>query len=151
MVLSSGVGRVIRPVGRRHIRGNAEGQSVNEFREWESGVTPVLHAAMGTLNACDRVCEARWTPAMVAHADQIQTAARSLAMWLEDRRCPYADLDRLLAAMARAYSYLAGSLTEMVTADSPGAWEELQRDLKGVHGSVARVLTAMYRESLRQG
>jgi hypothetical protein len=123
---------------------------MNEFREWESGVTPVLHAAMATLNACDRVCEAQWTPAMVAHADQIQTAARSLAMWLEDRRCPYADLDLLLGAMARAYSYLAGSMTEMVKADSAADWAELKRDLKGVHGSVARVLTAMYRESMRQ-
>jgi hypothetical protein len=52
--------------------------------------------------------------------------------------------------MARAYRYLAGSLTEMVTSESAGAWAELERDLKGVHGSVARVLTAMYRESLRQ-
>jgi hypothetical protein len=52
--------------------------------------------------------------------------------------------------MARAYSYLAGSMTEMVSADSAGDWAELQRDLKGVHGSVARVLTAMYRESMRQ-
>jgi hypothetical protein len=127
-----------------------EGQSVNEFREWESRVTPVLHAAMATLNACDRACESHWTPAMVAHADQIEAAARSLAMWLEERRCPYADLDGLLVAMARAYRYLAGSLTEMVTSESAGAWAELERDLKGVHGSVARVLTAMYRESLRQ-
>ena len=87
---------------------------------------------------------------MVAHADQIEAAARSLAMWLEERRCPYADLDGLLVAMARAYRYLAGSLTEMVTSESAGAWAELERDLKGVHGSVARVLTAMYRESLRQ-
>jgi hypothetical protein len=123
---------------------------VNEFHEWESGVTPVLHAAMGTLNACDRVCESQWTPALVAHADQIQTAARCLAMWIEHRRCPYADLDLLLAAMARSYSHLAGSLTEIGKAESPGAWAELLSDLKGVHGSVARVLTAMYRESLRQ-
>ncbi len=123
---------------------------MNEFREWESGVTPVLHAAMATLNACDRVCESQWTPALIAHADQIQAAARSLAVWLDDRRCPYADLDRLLAAMARSYTYLAGSMTEMVTAESAGAWAELMKDLKGVHGSVARVLTAMYRESMRQ-
>jgi hypothetical protein len=123
---------------------------MNEFREWESGVTPVLHAAMATLNSCDRVCEAQWEPAMVAYADQIQTAARCLAMWLEDRRCPYADLDLLLGAMARAYSYLAGSMTEMVKTHSVADWAELQRDLKGVHASVARVLTAMYRESMRQ-
>ncbi len=123
---------------------------MNQFREWESGVTPVLHAAMATLNASDRVCENRWTPALIAHADQIQAAARSLAVWLEDRRCPYADLDRLLAAMARSYTYLAGSMTEMVAAESPGAWAELMKDLQGVHGAVARVLTAMYRESLRQ-
>ena len=97
---------------------------------------------MATLNACDRACESHWTPAMVAHADQIEAAARSLAMWLEERRCPYADLDGLLVAMARAYRYLAGSLTEMVTSESAGAWAELERDLKGVHGSVARVLTA---------
>lgn len=123
---------------------------MNEFREWESGVTPVLHAAMAALNACDRACESRWTPALIAHADQLEAAARSLAVWLEGRRCPYADLDRLLASMARAYTYLAGSMKEMVASESEGAWGELMRDLKGVHGSVARVLTAMYRESIRQ-
>jgi hypothetical protein len=126
------------------------GQSVNEFREWESGVTPVLHAAMAALNASDRVCESQWTPAVIAHADQIEAAARSLAVWLEGRRCPYADLDRLLASMARAYTYLAGSMKEIVASESAGAWGELMRDLNGVHGSVARVLTAMYRESIRQ-
>jgi hypothetical protein len=123
---------------------------VNQFRQWESGVTPVLHAAMATLNACDRVCEAQWTPAMIGHADQVRAAARSLAVWLEGRRCPYADLDLLLGGMARSYNYLAGSMDEMVNAHSAGDWAELLRDLKGVHSSVARVLTAMYRESLRQ-
>ncbi len=123
---------------------------MNAFREWESGITPVLHGAMAVLNACDRVCEAQWTTAVVAHADQIQAAARTVEAWLEEHQCPHADLDFLLAAMARSYSYLAGSLMEMVTADTAGAWGELERDLKGVHGSVARVLTAMYRESLRQ-
>ena len=81
---------------------------------------------------------------------RIEAAARSLAVWLEGRRCPYADLDRLLASMARAYTYLAGSMKEIVASESAGAWGELMRDLNGVHGSVARVLTAMYRESIRQ-
>ncbi len=123
---------------------------MNAFREWESGITPVLHGAMAVLNACDRVCESQWTTAVVAHADQIQAAARTVESWLEEHQCPYADLDFLLAAMARSYSYLAGSLMEMASTDTAGAWGELERDLKGVHGSVARVLTAMYRESLRQ-
>ncbi len=123
---------------------------MNEFRQWESGITPVLHGAMAVLNACDRVCESRWTPALVAHADQIQAASRTLDTWLGEHRCPYVDLDFLLAGMSRSYAYLAGTLMEMATTDTAGAWGELARDLKGVHGSVARVLTAMYRESLRQ-
>ncbi len=123
---------------------------MNAFREWESGITPVLHGAMAVLNACDRVCESRWAPALVAHADQIQAASRSLETWVQEHECPYADLDFLLAGMARSYAYLAGSLMELSAADSLGAWGELARDLKGVHGSVARVLTAIYRESLRQ-
>jgi hypothetical protein len=105
---------------------------------------------MAVLNACDRVCESRWSPALVAHADQIQAASRSLEAWVQEHECPYADLDLLLAGMARSYAYLAGSLMELSAAASPGAWGELARDLKGVHGSVARVLTAIYRESLRQ-
>jgi hypothetical protein len=39
---------------------------------------------------------------------------------------------------------------ELGAADSIGAWGELERDLQGVHRSVARVLAAMYRESARQ-
>jgi hypothetical protein len=123
---------------------------VNAFRNWESGITPVLHGAMAVLNACDRACESQWTPAVVAHADQVHAAARTIEAWLDEHQCPYADLDFLLAGMARSYRYLAGSLMEMATADTAGDWGELDRDLKGVHSSVARVLTAMYRESLRQ-
>jgi hypothetical protein len=105
---------------------------------------------MAVLNACDRVCECQWAPALVAHADQIQAASRSLETWVQEHECPYGDLDFLLAGMARSYAYLAGSLLELSVVDSLGAWGELARDLKGVHGSVARVLTAIYRESLRQ-
>ncbi len=123
---------------------------MNAFRQWESGVTPVLHASMAVLNACDRVCESHWAPAVVAHADQIQAASRTIEAWLQENKCPYADLDYLLVGMARSYTYLAGSLMEMAAEESTGAWGELARDLKGVHGTVARVLTAMYQESLRQ-
>jgi hypothetical protein len=122
---------------------------VNEFRTWESGITPVLHSAMAVLNACDRACECQWAPALVAHADQIGAAARTVEEWVEDHHCPYPDLDFLLVGMARSYAYLAGSLMELGAADSIGAWGELERDLQGVHRSVARVLAAMYRESTR--
>lgn len=123
---------------------------MNSFRQWESGVTPVLHASMAVLNACDRVCESHWTPAVVAHGDQILAASRTIEAWLQENRCPYADLDLLLAGMARSYADPAGCLLAMATEDSAGAWGELAHDLKGVHGSVARVLTAMYQQSLRQ-
>jgi hypothetical protein len=69
---------------------------VNEFRTWESGITPVLHSAMAVLNACDRACECQWAPALVAHADQIGAAARTVEEWVEDHHCPYPDLDFLL-------------------------------------------------------
>jgi hypothetical protein len=131
-------------------RATLEGHPVNKFRTWEAGITPVLHGAMAVLNACDRACESHWAPALVAHADQIGAAARSVHEWIEEHQCPYPDLDFLLVGMARSYVYLAGSLMELTTADSPGAWGELERDLRGVHRSVAGVLAAMYRESARQ-
>ncbi len=124
--------------------GNA-GRGADAFHKWEAGIAPILRAAMAALDACDRTYDRRWSPALVANADQLSAASRTILRWVQGNACPHADLDTMLTRLARSYCYLAAVLE--THGDGSLSWLLVDRELRSVHSAMTRTLTMMYQRA----
>ena len=119
---------------------------MDAFEEWESGFTRVLEAFVAAMNQCDATAHRQWAPALVADADQLRAASRTIEGWCADHPCPDRDLDILLVRVARSYANAAASL-ESVAKGAPSTWLVVDQELRGLHGMVAKVLTMLFDRS----
>ena len=116
------------------------------FEQWDAEFTPILNGFVAALGHCDATCERRWAPALLANADQLRAASRSLVHWSSEHPCPNPDFDVVLARVARSYAYAAHSV-ESVSRGSTTTWLVVERELKGLHAMVAKVITLLYEQA----
>jgi hypothetical protein len=123
---------------------------VDAFGEWKTGFKPVFEAILATLNHYDSTCERKWAPALLADADQLLAASSTVKAWSWEHPCPNANVDGVLARLARTYAYAASSL-EDVSKGSSVTWLVPDHERRGLHAGVAKVLTMLYKESQHPG
>ncbi|HEX3980380.1 MAG TPA: hypothetical protein VHW93_04115 [Acidimicrobiales bacterium] len=117
------------------------------FSEWERCFRPVLGACLAALDHCDETCARQWAPALISHADQLNQASSSVARWSADNRCPQPDLDIALGQMSRAYGNAAAMLEALAERGSTRTWLTVDRELRGLHATVAKVLAMLYQRT----
>ena len=108
------------------------------FIEWEMGFAPIFEALAAALKQCDATAERRWAPALVANADQLRAASKSVGEWSSEHPSPDGDVDVLLTRVARSYIYAARTL-ESVALGSSSTWLVVDRELHGLRKMVAKV------------
>jgi hypothetical protein len=130
-----------------HVGGDGRGQPVETFAEWERCFRPVLGACLAALDHCDETCARQWAPALVSDADQLHEASASVERWSSDNQCPQPDLDIALAQMARSYRNAATMLEALGKRGSLSTWLTINRELRGLHATVAKVLAMLYQQT----
>ena len=113
------------------------------FVEWERGFAPILATVVAALDQCGATAERRWAPALVANADQLRAASGTCRRWSTNHPSPDRDFDVLLARLARSYVNAASAL-ESVAKGSTSTWLVVDRELKGLHTTMAKVLASRW-------
>ena len=116
------------------------------FVEWQRGFAPILATIVAALDQCDATAERRWAPALVANADQLRAASGTCRRWSTDHPSPDPDFDVQLARLARSYANAATTL-ESVATGSSSTWLVVDRELKGLHAMMAKVLAPRWASS----
>ena len=116
---------------------------MSEFSRWEAEFGPVFHGFVAPLGRCDSTCARQWAPALLSDADQLRAAAKSLDRWSTEHPCPDQNVDMALKRVARSYRYAAQGV-EAVARGSSATWLVVERELKGLHAMVAKVMTLLY-------
>jgi hypothetical protein len=134
--------------GNRSV-GDAGGQPVTSFREWDSEVGGVLVVLIDVLNSCHRSCTERCSTSLGSHADQLRAASRDVDAWLASHSGPYPDLNVQLARVARSFAFLGTSLDVLTESAPTVCWEVVDRELRGLHTLIQETLQMMNEWSTR--
>jgi hypothetical protein len=120
------------------------------YRQWETEVGQILEGLMAVLNRCQRTCNTECASALLADADQMLAVSRHVETWVSFHPCPYPDIDTQLARLARSYSLLGASMDLLAHEASRIDWPVIDGELHLLHQSMARMVTMMHEQSMRQ-
>jgi hypothetical protein len=81
--------------------------------------------------------------AMLSTSDQLTAASLHVQSWLSDRRCPKADLDGLLARLARSFASLGTMLAAEAQKPTEPHWPAIDREMTGLYRLLSDVSTLM--------
>ncbi len=119
------------------------------YREWEIEFSQTMTTLVTVLDGCQRTCDTRHVPALVADSDQLLAVARDVEEGLAARPCPIPSVDRRLTGLARAY-HLHGSSLELLAKDGAKVdWPAVGDQLHVLHQLLAQTVTMMQEHSLR--
>jgi hypothetical protein len=124
---------------------------VETMTEWETRFIPVMRLALEALNHCDRTFDRRWAPALLADTDQLRAAGMTMEKWGEANPCPHRDLAMAVARMSRSCEHAAANIESVARAGSTCTWLVVERELRGLHSLVGRVLAQFHDGHPRMG